>query len=466
MGGELAAASAQVRAANRAATTRAMKIRPISGFPEWLPEQRIVEQHLIDEVRRNFELFGFRPIETRVVEPLDRLTNNGSTDKEIYVVRRLHADPDRSDDKLGLHFDLTVPFARYTLENRGQLVFPFKRYQIQKVWRGERPQEGRYREFYQADIDVIGQDQLPICFDAEMPLLLHAVTSALPLPPVQVHVGHRKVLEGFYRGLGIDDIPPVLRTVDKLPKIGADAVVESLVKEAGLSAEQAAKCLAIGELKGGVEVLETVRGFGIEHALLEEGLAELSVVMEAAAELPSGAVVLDLGIARGFDYYTGTVYEGFLQGMESLGSVCSGGRYDNLADAGESAKFPGVGVSLGLTRMLGPLFRRNQVRATRRTPTCVLVVLDKEETRARSMAVASRLRARGIATEVFHAPQKYGKQIKYADKLRIPFVWFPGDDDGSGEVRDIRSGEQTTAHVDAWMPDDADLRPSFTIDGE
>ena len=436
-----------------------MRIRPISGFPEWLPQQRLVEQRLLDQIRHNFELFGFRPVQTRAVEPVERLTNNGSTDKEIYVVRRLHADPDQADDKLGLHFDLTVPFARYTLENRGQLVFPFKRYQIQKVWRGERPQEGRYREFYQADIDVIGQDSLPLCFDAEMPLLLHAVTSALPLPPVRIHVGHRKVLEGFYRGQGIDEITPVLRTVDKLPKIGAEAVVAALVAEAGLDQSQAERCLAISQLQGGAEVIEQIRGLGVEHELLETGLAELGEVMRAAAELPPGAVVADLGIARGFDYYTGTVYEGFLQGMESIGAVCSGGRYDNLAEAGESAKFPGVGVSLGITRLLGPLFRREAITATRRTPTAVMVVLDKEETRSRSMAVASRLRARGIPTEVFHTAARYGKQIKYADKLGIPFVWFPGDDDLEGQVRDIRSGEQVAAQADQWDPGDDDRWP-------
>ncbi len=436
-----------------------MKIRPISGFPEWLPEQRIVEQRLLDEVRRNFELFGFRPIDTRAVEPLDRLTNNGSTDKEIYVVRRLHADPDTSDDKLGLHFDLTVPFARYTLENRGHLVFPFKRYQIQKVWRGERPQEGRYREFYQADIDVIGQDQLPLSFDAEMPLLVHAVTSALPLPPVRIHVGHRKVLEGFYRGVGIEDITPVLRVVDKLAKIGADAVRSTLVDEVGLDATQAERCLALSQLQGGSAIIEQVRALGVEHELLETGLEELAEVLRASDELPEGTVVADLGIARGFDYYTGTVYEAFLQGMESIGAICSGGRYDNLADAGESARFPGVGVSLGITRLLGPLFRRKQLLATRRAPTCVLVALDKEQTRGRSRAVASRLRARGIPTEVFHSPQKYGKQIKYADKLGIPFVWFCGDDDMDGQVRDIRNGEQTPARADQWEPPAADHWP-------
>ncbi|MCA9705888.1 MAG: histidine--tRNA ligase [Myxococcales bacterium] len=435
-----------------------MKIRPISGFPEWLPEQRIIEQRLLDEVRRHFELFGFRPVDTRAVEPLDRLVHQGSTDKEIYVVRRLHADPDQSDDTLGLHFDLTVPFARYTLENRGQLVFPFKRYQIQKVWRGERPQEGRYREFYQADIDVIGQDTLPLCFDAEMPLLVHAITSALPLPPVRIHVGHRKVLEGFYRGLGIEDITPVLRQVDKLAKVGADGVRAQLVQE-GLDATQAERCLALSRLQGGLEIIEQVRALGVEHDLLEAGLVELHEVLSAAAELPPGAVVADLGIARGFDYYTGTVYEAFLEGMESIGAICSGGRYDDLADAGESARFPGVGISLGITRMLGPLLRREWLVASRRTPTCVLVALDAEHTRGRARAVAARLRARGIATEVFHAAHKYGKQIKYADKLGIPFVWFPGDDDVEGQVRDIRSGQQVPARADEWEPPPSDLRP-------
>jgi histidyl-tRNA synthetase len=434
-----------------------MKIRPISGFPEWLPEQRIVEQALLDGVRRNFELFGFRPVQTRAVEPLERLAHEGSTDKEIYAIRRLHAEPDEADDRLGLHFDLTVPFARYTLENRGQLVFPFKRYQIQKVWRGERPQEGRYREFYQADIDVIGQGELPLCFDAEMPLLVHAVTSALPLPPVRVHVGHRKVLEGFYRGLGITDITPVLRVVDKLAKIGADEVRVQLVAE-GLRPDQAERCLELSVLRGGLDVIDRVRALGVEHELLETGLRELLEVLRAAAELPPGTVVADLGIARGLDYYTGTVYEAFLHGLESIGAVCSGGRYDDLADAGDDVRFPGVGVSLGITRLLGPLFRRNQLVATRRTPTCVLVVLDKEETRARSQAVAARLRARGIPTEVFHAAKKYGQQIKYADKLGIPFVWFPGDD-VAGQIRDIRSGEQVEARADQWEPPDADRWP-------
>jgi histidyl-tRNA synthetase len=375
------------------------------------------------------------------------------------VVRRLHAEAgDTDDDRLGLHFDLTVPFARYTLEHRGQLVFPFKRYQIQKVWRGERPQEGRFREFYQADIDVIGQDELPISFDAEMPLLLHAVTSRLPIPAVTIHVGHRKVLEGYLRGLGLEDIAPVLRVLDKLPKVGPQVALQLLGDDLGIAGPIAARCLEIARIQGdGDDVLARVEALGVRHELLEAGLAELREIMRAAAELPSGAVVADLAIARGFDYYTGAVFEGFVPELPAIGAVCSGGRYDDLAEGMGEAKLPGVGVSLGITRLLGTLFRHDRLHPTRQTPTCVLVALDREDTREASRRVAARLRARDIAAEVFHAPLKYGKQIKYADRLGIPFVWFPE----TNEVRDIRSGEQVAADPDTWSPAPADLRPGL-----
>jgi histidyl-tRNA synthetase len=444
-----------------------MKIRPISGFPEWLPHERLVEQQVIETARQQFELYGFRPIETRAVEPIDRLAHQGSTDKEIYVLRRIHDRPEESDDaRLGLHFDLTVPFARYTLEHRGHLTFPFKRYQIQKVWRGERPQEGRYREFYQADIDVIGQDELPLLFDAEMPLLLHGVMSRLPVPTVRIHVGHRKLLEGFLRGLGIDDIAPVLRILDKLPKIGAKATGEMLT-EIGLDPAAVAKSLELAKLQGdGDTVATAVEALGVVHPLLEQGVAELREIMDGAVHLPTGAVVADLGIARGLDYYTGAVFEGFMPDMPALGAVCSGGRYDNLASDAGSIRLPGVGVSIGITRLLGPLFRRQRLAISRQTPTCVLVALDREETRSRSRSVAAMLRARGIPTEVFHAPLKYGKQIRYADKLGIPFVWFPGEDEGHGELRDIRTGVQTPADPAAWMPEANDLHPRVhLVDG-
>lgn len=429
------------------------KITALTGFPEWLPEQRLVEQRLIDQVRHKFELFGFTPLETRAVEPLDVLTKKGATDKEIYVLRRLHAE-EGEQAELGLHFDLTVPFARFVAQHRGSLSFPFKRYQIQKVWRGERPQQGRYREFYQADIDVIGEGELSIHFDAEMALLLHDVVSSLPIPRIELRINNRKVLEGFYRAIGLSAITDVLRSVDKLDKIGEDGVRKALLEENGVTPEQAEHCLALARIGGkGSEVVERVRalvaGAGAAHPLLEEGLTELAFVMSALEGLPEGAARADLRIARGLDYYTGTVYEGVLVDHPQLGTVCSGGRYDNLA-GDDKHKLPGVGVSIGLSRILGLLFAQNALKPSRATPTLVLVALNSEEERAAAYAVAKQLRDRAIPTEVFYAPQKFGKQIRYAEKKGIPYVLFVSE--AGAELKDIRNGEQTKIDVATWAP--------------
>jgi len=436
------------------------KIGAISGFPEWLPAQRMVEQAYIRRIQEQFELFGFAPIETRAVEPLNQLLKKGETDKEIYVLRRLQADEGGEDSNLGLHFDLTVPLARYVAQNQGHLHFPFKRYQIQKVWRGERPQEGRYREFYQADIDVIGQGDLPLHFDAEMPLLLHSLMSSLPIPKLTLLVNNRKLMEGFYRGLGIDDISSVLRIVDKLAKIGGDEVRSQLMETIGLTEDVAQKCLSLAQIKSpGTGFEDDVRALGVTHPLLDEGISELSFVMSMLDRLPEGSVIADLSVARGLDYYTGTVYEGLLEGHESLGSVCSGGRYDNLVQGGRHA-YPGIGVSIGLTRILAPFFSKGLISTPRHTPTCVLVALNSAETRQQSMDIAETLRARGIPAEVYHAPQKFGKQIRYAERKGIPFVWFPGNqEDEIDQIRDIRSGEQEEAHCSQWEPSIQDLSP-------
>jgi len=431
------------------------KITALTGFPEWLPEQRLVEQRLIEQVREKFELFGFAPLETRAVEPLDVLTKKGASDKEIYVLRRLHAE-EGEQSELGLHFDLTVPFARYVAQHRGVLTFPFKRYQIQKVWRGERPQQGRYREFYQADIDVIGEGELPVHFDAEMALLLHEVVSSLPIPKIQLRINNRKVLEGFYRALGIENIGDVLRSVDKLDKIGDDGVRKALIEENGLSDDVAVRCLQLARIRGaGPEVVAQIRALGASHALLEEGLAELSFVMEALRGLPEGAVIADLRIARGLDYYTGTVYEGMFVDHPQLGSVCGGGRYDNLA-SDEKHKLPGVGVTLGLSRILGFMFAEGALKASRATPTLVLVALNNEEERHACYAAAHQLRSRGLPTEVFHAPHKFGKQIRYAERKGIPFVLFLGEN--GPELKDIRSGAQSVIDLASWQPAAEDLR--------
>ncbi|KSW15307.1 histidine--tRNA ligase [Cellulomonas sp. B6] len=447
---------------------------PLSGFPEWLPDGRIVEQHVLDVLRRTFELHGFAGIETRAVEPLDQLLRKGETSKEVYVLRRLQEEPDAPAERagqLGLHFDLTVPFARYVLEHAGHLAFPFRRYQIQKVWRGERPQDGRFREFVQADIDVVGAGALPYHYEVELPLVMADALGALRelgVPPVRILVNNRKVAEGFYRGLGLEDVEAVLRGIDKLDKIGADAVAELLVSEAGATPAQAAACLELAAVHGeDLTVVDRVRALAARHdastELLEEGLAELGALVAAAAERAPGVLVADLRIARGLDYYTGSVYETVLVGHEDLGSICSGGRYDTLASDGATT-YPGVGLSIGVSRLVSRLLSAGLVRATRSVPTAVLVAVTSEERRAASDAVAAALRARGVPTEVAPSAAKFGKQIRHADRRGIPYVWFVGDDTDDGasrvdEVKDIRSGEQVAADAASWTPPAEDLLP-------
>jgi histidyl-tRNA synthetase len=438
----------------------------LSGFPEWLPEQRIVELHVLDTLRRTFELWGLSSIETRAVEPLEQLLSKGEVEKEVYLLRRLHADPADADERegrqLALHFDLTVPLARYVLQNAGTLQFPFRRYQIQKVWRGERPQEGRFREFTQADVDVVANGELPFHYEVELPLVIaDALTALRPigLPPFTIQVNNRKVAEGFYRGLGLTDVGGVLRTVDKLDKIGPARVAESLVAENGADEQQAAACLALAEIRAAdVSFTGRVRALGVEHPLLDQGLLELERVVEAAGEHVPGVLVADLRIARGLDYYTGTVYETVLDGHPDLGSICSGGRYDQLASDGRDV-YPGVGLSIGVTRLVAALVGRGLARATRSVPTCVLVALPDEKRRAECDLIARVLRQREIPVEVSPSAAKYGRQIRYADRRGIPFVWFPGEEGDDDQVRDIRSGEQVPADAAAWEPPAEDRYP-------
>jgi histidyl-tRNA synthetase len=434
----------------------------LSGFPEWLPAERLVELDILDTVRRVFELHGFSSVETRAVEPLEQMLRKGEIDKEVYVLRRLHAEEGEGDAGLGLHFDLTVPFARYVLQNAGHLEFPFRRYQIQKAWRGERPQEGRYREFTQADIDIVGRDTLAFHHEVEVALVMAEVFRSLPCPPAVILVNNRKLAEGFFLGAGATDAAAALRAVDKLDKIGEAKVAELLESEAGLTADGARACLAMAGIRTeDTSFVEQVRALGVEHPLLDEGLAELAAVVGAAYDRMPGALVADLKIARGLDYYTGTVYETQLVGYESFGSVCSGGRYDALASDGRTT-YPGVGISLGVSRLMGALVGRGLVAASRAVPTCVLVAVTDEESRRTSEDVATALRARGIRTEVAPKADKFGKQIRYADRRGIPYVWFP-EPDGSGSVKDIRSGDQVGADAATWSPPQSDLAPEIRL---
>ena len=432
----------------------------LSGFPEWLPAERIVEQSFLDSIRRTFELNGFSSLETRSVEPLDQLLRKGEIDNEVYVLRRLHAGDDEGDAGLGLHYDLTVPFARYVLENAGHLTFPFRRYQMQRAWRGERPQEGRYREFVQADIDVVDRDTLPAHYEVEIPLVVGEALRALPIPAPVVQVNSRKLAEGFFRGVGAAEPSVALRAIDKLAKIGPDAVAKLLVSEAGLSEAAARTCLELAGIRSfDTSFAERVTRLGVSDPMLDEGLADLVRVVEATSAAAPGLVMADLRIARGLDYYTGMVYETLLTGYEDLGSICSGGRYDSLASDGK-VFYPGVGMSVGVSRILGLVLGRDLLAASRSVPTCVLVAVTDEAARTASDGVAAQLRARGIPCEVAPVAAKFGKQIRHADRRGIPYVWFLGDAPGDSSVKDIRSGDQVPADPSVWEPPDEDRWPT------
>ena len=444
-----------------------------------------MEQRVIDTLRKVFELNGFIGIETRAVEPGSSLLKKGETSKEIYLLSRLQEVGQENDtpveDRLGLHFDLTVPLSRYVVEHANDLAFPFKRWQIQKVWRGERPQEGRFREFVQADIDVIGNGELPDHYEVELPLVMVSALEALRefgLPKATVHANNRKLSEGFYRGLGLNDIEGVLREIDKLDKIGADEVAKLLVGECDASEAQAAACLELANLTAanGAELAERFDALCAAHGiatdsdayvLARQGLDTLAMIVDEAARIRPGSVIADLKIARGLDYYTGSVYETFLDGAASLGSICSGGRYDNLASQG-NRKYPGVGLSIGLSRLVSYMLHTAGAKASRISPAAVLVAVWNEEDRAASNEIAGRLRARGIATDVAPTAAKLGKQIKYADKLGIPYVWFPADrsdPEAVDEVKNIVTGDQEPADAKSWEPDTLVARQTVEIQG-
>lgn len=324
----------------------------LSGYLELLPAERIAELHLLDSLRSVFELHGFTSLESRAVEPVDVLLQKGEIDKEVFGISRLQDDQPRAAQH-ALHFDLTVPFARYVTENAGHLAFPFRRYQIQKVWRGERPQAGRFREFTQADIDIVGDGALPVRCDVEIAVVIARALTALSIGDFTLRINNRKLSEGFYRALGFEDPSAVLRAVDKLEKVGAEGVRAELLGLPGATEVQAQKALDMAQIRtaetSGPESFDAqVRALledDAKNALFEEGLAELTEVMDELNRRMPSVAVADLSIARGLDYYTGTVVETVLHGHEDLGSVCSGGRYESLASKGKRT-FPGVGLSI------------------------------------------------------------------------------------------------------------------------
>ena len=418
----------------------------------------MAEMRAIDILRSVFELHGFANIQTRAVEPLTELSRKGEITKEVYVVRRLHAEAGDVDE-LGLHFDLTVPFARYVLDNAGKLTFPFRRYQIQPAWRGERPQEGRYREFWQADIDIVSESTLGFHHDIEVVLVMleacDRLHKELGIPPVVMRINNRKLIQGFYAGLGVADPLAAIQIVDKLAKIG-DSGVRALLAEQGVGAAEIEKILAFASIQTSQDDIEDrVRSLGVVDELVEQGLHEVQALFTAVHHRFPDNVVIDCKIARGLDYYTGSVFELELSGLESLGTVCAGGRYDSLATDGKRT-YPGVGISFGISRVFAPMIATGVLVASRAVPSVVLVAVDSDDQRAQADEVATALRARGICCEVSPNAQKYGKQIRFADRRGIPYVWFGPV---LGQVKDIRTGDQEDADAHAWSPDPQDLRP-------
>ncbi len=436
------------------------KPRPISGFVEWLPEVRLVELRWLDQIRDAFESYGFCSIETPSVEEIDALiAKGGDADKEIYALRRLAAEAGEDDTKTGggrlaLHYDLTVPLARYVAQHFGDLVFPFKRYQMQRCWRGERPQEGRLREFLQCDIDVVDLNEVSLHFDAEIPAMTLDVLSRLDIGPVRLHVNNRKILQGFYQGLGIDDIVGAIRIADKMDKIGTDGVLKGLTDELGLSGEVAQKCVDLALIKTeDVSFGGQVRAFGVANDMLEKGLEELEFVMAELAHLARGTVVADLSIARGFDYYTGTVYEGKLVDYPDFPTICAGGRYDNLVGSYSRQKLPGVGISIGFSRIFTKLVKEGRIEIGAKCPTQIMVACLPGAPRADVVATARTLRERGFKVEMYHEEKSLKAQMKYASRKGIAHVWFPATaEQPNHEVKDMLSGTQTAADPKNWSP--------------
>ncbi|MDB5491079.1 MAG: Histidyl-tRNA synthetase [Micavibrio sp.] len=430
---------------------------PIRGFPEWLPEERLVEQKWFDHIRNVFESYGFCSIETPSVEEIDVLTAKGEVDKEIYVIERLHKDDsDKSEARLALHFDQTVPFARYVAMRFNDLVFPFKRYQIQRVWRGERPQAGRFREFYQCDIDVIGVDALPMHFDAEMPAVMWEILTGLPgmeNEKIQMQISNRKVLLGLLAHLGIKDAVKYTTFIDKMEKIGIDAVKAGLklnLRLDELSEDIADKILHLASIKtsDAVTLRAEIAKLGINDESFNIGVEELAFVLESLKGLPKDAIVADLSIVRGLDYYTGTVYETRFLDDPTYGSICSGGRYDDLASGYINKHLPGVGISIGFSRLFAKMIEKGTLNTTQKSPADLMMIMPSEDRRGEILALCQGLRKRGIKVEMYHAARKIPDQLKYAAKKGIPYVWFP-DEDGH-KIKNMLTQEQGPADPATW----------------
>ncbi len=427
------------------------KPRTLSGFMELLPTRQAQFERMAELLRRSYSLYGFTPLDTPIIEASEVLLAKagGETEKQIYRFTK-------GDSDLSLRFDLTVPLAKYVALHYADLSFPFRRFQIGKVYRGERAQRGRFREFYQADIDVIGDGRLDIINEAEIPAIICQTFTALGLKKFQIRVNNRKVLNGFYAMLGLTDkAGDVMRTVDKLPKTGADKVRELLTgEEIALTQEQAEEILRFISITGSNKhVLDSLEAYRGRHQLFDQGLDELSTVVKYLGDfgVPEEKFNLDLTIARGLDYYTGTVYETFMTDHLEIGSICSGGRYDNLSEYYTDKQLPGVGISIGLTRLFYVLEEQGYLNDGLNTAPADVLILPMTEDLSPAIALATKLRAAGVRAQLYTEPKKFKQKMSYADKLGVPFAAFLGEDEinqGKVSLKDMASGEQKLLDMD------------------
>ena len=422
-----------------------MTPRTLSGFMELLPQPQQQMERMMQILRETYALYGFTPLDTPIIEASEVLLakGGGETEKQIYRFQKGDAD-------LALRFDLTVPLAKYVALHGGELSFPFRRYQIGKVYRGERAQRGRFREFYQADIDVIGDGKLDITNEAEIPSIIYQTFTRLGLKRFQIRVNNRKILNGFYAMLGLtEQSGAIMRTVDKLDKIGPDKVRDLLLSDCGLREDQAAEILKFIAITGSnAEVLAALEGYMGRHELFDTGLSELKTVVKYLADfgVPEENFAVDLTIARGLDYYTGTVYETTLLDHPEIGSVCSGGRYDNLAEYYTDRQLPGVGISIGLTRLFYVLGEQGMLNPDLPTAPADVLVLPMTEDLAPAISLSTRLRGAGVRTQLYTEQKKFKARMNYADKIGVPYVIFLGDDEIAAGVvacKDMKTGEQT-----------------------
>ena len=430
------------------AEVKKVKARTLPGFMELLPDEQILFNKMYDSIRKSYEKFGFIPLDTPILESSEVLLAKagGETEKQIYRFTK-------GDTDMSMRFDLTVPLAKYVAMNYGQLTFPFRRYQMSKVFRGERPQKGRYREFYQCDIDIIGDNELSILNDAEIPSIIYTTFKDLGFERFVIRINNRKVLNGFFEYLGLrENISDILRIIDKLEKIGEDAVVECL-KELNISDDNISSIIAFMQIDGSAtEIIAKLKGLNVQNEDFETGLNELEQVVQGVISfgIPESNFKIDLKIARGLDYYTGTVYETMLTDYPSLGSVCSGGRYDNLAEYYTNKKLPGVGISIGLSRLFAYLTGEKVIEPRESTTAKVLVVSMIEDINY-IFKIAANIREYGINTEVCYNRKTTKSMLNYANKLKIPYVVFIGEDEINNNVitlKDMNSGNQETIKIE------------------